>query len=182
MDGAFYLDLREPFIGSDVAAVTLASTNKALYPAGAFPTLGGQYFARVGKKIRIRLFGRMTTGLTPGNGQLAVYYGSGADATGVLLASTTAVALLPSQTNLSWYADIFVHCRSTGAAGTLFVTGIFKPNESLQGTTSLVPGSAPVVSTACDLTAANIISVQYNRNGITAETMQVHDLEVIAMN
>ena len=182
MDGAFYLDLREPFIGTDVAAVTLAATNKALYPAGAFPALGGQYFSRVGKKLHIRLFGRMTTGLTPGNGQLAVYYGSGADATGVVLASTTAAALLPSQTNVSWYADIFVHCRSTGAAGTLFATGMFKPNEGLQAAMSLLPGSAPVVSAAVDLTAANIISVQYNRSGSTAETMQVHDMEVIALN
>ena len=182
MDGAFYLDLREPFISSDVAAVTLASTNKALYPAGAFPSLGGQYFARPGKKVRIRLFGRMTTGLTPGNGQLAVYFGSGADANGVLLASTTAAALTGSQTNMSWQAEIFVHCRTTGAAGTLFTTGSFKPSENVQSAMSLLPGSAPVVSTACDLTAANIISVQYNRSGLTAETMQVHDLEVIAMN
>lgn len=182
MDGPFYLDMREPFLGSDLPAVTLASTNKALYPPGAFPALGSQYFSRIGKKIHIRLFGRATTGLTPGGGQMAVYYGSGADAAGVLLAATSAVALIPSQSNASWYADIFVHCRSVGAAGTLFATGLFKSNETLQTTTSLLPGSAPVASGACDLTVASIISVQYNRNGVTGETMQVHDMEVIALN
>ena len=76
-DGLFYLDTREPFIGADIAAVTLAATAKALYPPSNFPVLGGQYFARIGKKIRIRLFGRMTTGATPGNGSFNVYYGTG---------------------------------------------------------------------------------------------------------
>ena len=93
-----------------------------------------------------------------------------------------AAALLPSQANVSWYADVFVHCRSTGATGTLFVTGAFKANEGVQVAMNLLPGSAPVVSAACDLTAANIISVQYNRSGATVETMQVHDMEVIALN
>lgn len=52
MDGAFYNDLREPFIGADQSPVTLSTTDKALYTASAFPVLGGQYFARIGKKDR----------------------------------------------------------------------------------------------------------------------------------
>ena len=111
-----------------------------------------------------------------------MYYGSGADGAGVLLASTAPSALVAAQTSVSWYADVFVHCRATGATGTLFATGVFKPNESVQSATSLLPGVNPLVSTAVDLTAANIISVQYNRSGATAETMQVHDMEVVAMN
>lgn len=181
-DGLFYTDLREPFIGTDVAAVTLAATAKALYPAGAFPVLGGQYFSRVGKKIRIRLFGRITTGLTPGNGSFNVYYGTGADANGVLLMTGTPVALIASQTNLSWACELFVHCRSTGSAGTLFCTGRALFNSAVQAGPILLPASAAAVSGACDLSAALIVSVQYLRSGSTAETMQVHDLEVVAMN
>ena len=184
-DGLFYNDLREPFIATDVAAVTLSTTAKALYPAAAFPSLGGQYFSRVGKKLRIRLFGRMTTGITPGNGSFNVYYGSGADATGVLLMTGTPVALTASATNLSWQADIYVHCRSTGATGTLFCTGMAEFNVGLIASTLqpvMLPASAPAVSGSCDLTAANIVSVQYLRSGSTAETMQVHDLEVTALN
>jgi hypothetical protein len=184
-DGLFYNDLREPFISSDITAVTLAATAKALYPASNFPVLGGQYFSRIGKKLRIRLFGRMTTVLTPGNGSFNVYYGTGADANGVVLMTGTAVALSASQTNLSWSAEIFVHCRTTGSAGTLFCTGKAHFNVGLIASTLqpiLLPASAPAVSGACDLTAANIISVQYLRSGSTAETMQVHDMEVVAMN
>ena len=181
-DGLFYWDSREPFNATDVAAVTLATTAKALYPAGAFPNLGGQYFARPGKKMRIRLFGRITTGLTPGNGSFNVYYGNGADATGVILMTGTPVALLPSQTNLSWACEIFVHCRSVGATGTLFCTGRALFNSGVQAGPILLPASAAAVSGACDLTTSNIISVQYLRSGSSAETMQVHDIEVGALN
>lgn len=184
-DGLFYNDLREPFISADQAAVTLSTTAKALYTASAFPILGGQYFARVGKKLRIRLLGRMTTGTTPGNGSFNVLYGTGADANGVLLMTGTPVALSASQTNLSWAVEVFVHCRSTGSLGTLFCTGKAHFNVALIASTLqpiLLPASAPAVSGACDLTAALIISVQYLRSGSTAETMQVHDMEVVAMN
>jgi hypothetical protein len=184
-DGLFYNDLREPHIAVDVAAVTLSTTAKALYPVSNFPVLGGQYFARVGKKLRIRLFGRMTTGTTPGNGSFNVYYGTGADANGVALMTGTPVALSASQTNLPWWAEIYVHCRSTGSTGTLFCTGIAHFHVSLIASTLqpiMLPASAPAVSGSCDLTAANIISVQYLRSGSTAETMQVHDMEVKSLN
>lgn len=181
-DGLFYNDLREPFISSDIAAVTLAATAKALYPPSNFPVLGGQYFARPGKKLLIRLFGRITTAATPGNGSFNIYYGTGADANGVLLMTGTPAALIASQTNLSWYMECYVHCRTIGSAGTLFVTGTAKFNEAVLAPMMLLPMSAPAVSGACDLTAALIISVQFLHSGSTAETMQVHDMEVIALN
>jgi len=184
-DGIYYNDLRAPFSIADRAAVTLAATNKALYPAAAFPVLAGQYFATVGKKLHIRLFGNITTGATPGNLQLAAYYGSGADAAGVLLASSAAIALIASQTNLSWWADFYISCRSIGSAGTLFVNGNADFNPGVIAAANqpiLIPASAAVVSGACDLTAANIISIQALRSGSTAETMTVQDMEVIALN
>jgi hypothetical protein len=88
--------------------VTLAATDKALYPAAAFPILGGQYFSRVGKKLRVRLFGRITTGATPGNLTISVRYGTGADANGNVAAASAAIALILSQTNLSWEVEVFV--------------------------------------------------------------------------
>jgi len=184
-DGLFYQDTREPFISVDIPAVTLAATNKALYPVSNFPVLGGQYFARPGKKLHIVLFGRMTTVLTPGNLTLGVLYGTGADANGVVLASSAAVALVASQTNMSWQLDVMVYCRTTGSTGTLFATGVFQCNPALIASTAqplMIPATAPVVSGSCDLTAANIISLQALRSGSTAETMQVHDMKVVAVN
>lgn len=184
-DGIFYNDLREPFMAADQAAVTLATTAKALYTASAFPVLGGQYWSRIGKKMHIRAFGKITTAATPGNGSFDIYYGSGADATGVILASSAALALTASQTNISWYIDFYVHCRSTGSAGTLFLDGMANFGVAVLASTlapMLIPASAAVVSAAVDLTAANIISVQFKRSGSTAETMTVQDLEVTALN
>lgn len=101
MDGVFYNDLREPFIAADISPVTLLTTDLALYPASNFPVLGGQYFARIGKKMRIRLFGKITTAATPGNGTFDIYYGTGAAANGVLLASSAAFALTAGRGGIS---------------------------------------------------------------------------------
>jgi hypothetical protein len=186
-DGLFYNDLREPFIALDISPVTLSTTDKALYPVANFPVLGGQYFSRVGKKVKVRLFGKITTALTPGNGTLSVYFGTGGDAIGTLLASSAAFALTASQTNLSWWAEFYITCRSIGGAtiGTLFCDGIAFFNNAVVATSIqpiIIPASAAVVSSAVDLTAASIISVQFRRSGSTVETMTVQDMEVIALN
>lgn len=184
-NSSFFWDTREPFFVSDLSPVTLASTAKALYTPSAFPILGGQYFARPGKKLRIRLFGKMTTGATPGNGSFNVLYGDGTDANGVVLMTGAPVALSASQTNLSWEATIFVRCVSVGSAGTLYCTGKAHFNVGLIASTLqpiMLPASAATASSACDLTAAKIISVQYLRSGSTAETMAVQDMEVTPCN
>ena len=182
-DGLFYLDTREPFVAADITAVTLAATAKALYPAANFPVLGSYYFNRIGKKLRIKLAGRITTVLTPGNGQLSVYWGTGADATGTLLASTLAVALSASRTNDVWEAEIDVTCRALGTTGALLATGrLIASPQVLAGPVLLgQTGIAPAQVTA-DLSVANILSVQFLRSGSTVETMQVHDLTVVALN
>lgn len=185
MDGPFYVDSRAPFISADVAAVTLAATAKALIPAANIPVLGSNYFSYVGKAMRIRLFGRMTTAATPGNGQFSLYYGSGADANGVVVAQSAAFALTASQTNLSWMAEIIVRCRAMGAAGGLFATGKFEANVGVVASTLqpvMIPASAPAVSASVDLTASLLLSPQFSRSGSTAETMQVHDVSYEALN
>lgn len=181
-DGLFYNDVREPFMTVPPSAVTLASTAKALYPAAAFPILGGQYFARPGKKIKIRLFGIITTAATPGNGSFNVYYGTGADANGVLLMTGTPVALTAGQTNLTWELEIIITCITTGSSGTLRCTGKAIFNEAVLAPHQMLPTSTAAASGACDLTAANIISVQFLRSGSTAETMQTIEMEVTALN
>lgn len=182
-DDIFYADSRAPFLTSDVASVTLSTTDKALYPASAFPILGSGYFNKMaGKMLWIHLFGRITTAATPGNGTWDIYFGTGADANGTILASSAAEALTASQTNLSWEADIFVRTRTTGTTGTLMVTGKATFNESVKAVRQFIPASAPAASASVDLTGSSIISVQFKRSGSTAETMQVHELVVVAMN
>jgi hypothetical protein len=181
-DGLFYNDLREPFMAVDLAAISPLATAVALYTPSAFPVLGGHYFARPGKALRIKLFGRCTSAVTPGNVSFAVYYGTGASANGILLASSAAVAWTASQANMSFLVEVDVVCRTTGSVGTLFCTGEARFNEAAVAAHLMIPATAPVVSAACDLTAALIISVQMLRSGSTAETAQVHFLQVEARN
>jgi hypothetical protein len=185
-DGLFYWDSRAPHITGDITAVTLATTDKALYPVANFPTLGSQYWNYIGKGMRICLFGRITTVATPGNGTFDIYYGSGADATGTILASSGSLALSINQTNVTWYMECSVRCRAIGGAGvgSLMCTGFAHFNVGVLASTlqpMMIPATAPV-AVSVDLTAANIISVQFKRSGSTAETMQVHEMAVISLN
>jgi len=181
-DGLYYVDSRLPFLSADVAAVTLSTTAKALVPAANIPPLGSNYFSFIGKAMRIRLFGRITTAVTPGNGTFQLLYGTGADANGVVVCASQAFALTASQTNLSWMVDLIVRCRSMGATGTLFGTGRILFNNAVVTSDQMIPASAPAASAACDLTAALLLSPQFLRSGSTAETMQVHDVLYEALN
>lgn len=183
--GLYYVDSLPPFISGDVTAVTLSTTDKALIPAANIPVLGSNYFGIIGKALRIRLFGRMTTAATPGNGTFSLYYGTGADANGTIIAASAAVALVASGTNLSWEAEIYVRCRTMGATGTLFATGKFLPSVGLILSTAqpvLIPASAAAASGSVDLTASLILSPQFKRSGSTAETMQVHEVSYEVLN
>lgn len=184
-DGLFYNDLREPHFISDLSPVTLATTAKALYTTSDFPNLAG-YFLRPGKKLRIRLFGKITTAATPGNGSFDIYWGSGADANGTILASSAALALTASQTNLSWELEVAVRCITKGSAGALRCRGIWSANVSVLASTlqpAMIPASANAdVSVDLSPSISNIISVQFKRSGSTAETMAVQDLEVYGAN
>src|SRR6266699_5681470 len=178
MDGPFYLDSRSPFTAADIASVTLATTDKALYPVANFPVLGSNYFSFVGKKIKIRLFGRMTTAATPGNGTMSVYFNNGGDANlGTLLQSSAAIALAANRTSEAWRAELDIVCRAFGASGALLCTGMIFYKSTLITTAADQPAMIPTPTPAqvtVDLTVANIISVQYKRSGSTAEAMQVH--------
>jgi len=184
-DGIFYNDTREPCIVADLPNITLANTAKALYSASAFPVLGGQYFARPGRKLKIRLAGKLTTGATPGNGSFDIYYGTGADANGVVLASSAALALSVNQTTVTWWLELYIRCITTGSAGTLRAIGMAHFNVNVLASTlqpMMIPAATSVDSAAVDLTASLIPSVQFKRSGSTGEIMTVQDMEVIAMN
>lgn len=181
-DGLFYTDLREPHIVTDIAAVTMTTTAKAIYPAAAFPVLGGQYFNRPGKAIKISLWLKLVLGGTPGNFSFNVHWGTGADANGTLICTAgTPVALTASVTKCM-YAEFVVRCLTTGTAGTLQCTGWAVADPAIIAATHiLIPTAGAAASAALDLTAANIVSVQALQSG-TAGTIQCQQLLVEALN
>jgi hypothetical protein len=183
-DGLFYLDSREPHLVSDITAVTMTTTAKALYPAAAFPVLGGQYFNRPGKAIRICLHQKMVLAGTPGNFSYNVHWGTGADANGTLICvAGTPVALTASVTKCG-YAEFIIRCLTTGTAGTLQATGWAVWDPLIIGGTLnpiMIPTAGAATSASLDLTAANIVSVQALQSG-TAGTIQVQSMVVESLN
>ena len=179
-----YHETIDPAVTADEAAITLAVTYKNIIPASRF-NLGPQFFNKIGRKLRIRAFGKITTVLTPGNGQMGILFGTGADANGVNVVQSAAFALIASQTNISWNMEMYIHCRSIGTAGTLFGTGILEIGASVVASSAqpiMMPPSAAVVSAACDLTGVLIPSLQFLRSGSTAEAISVQDYDISPMN
>jgi hypothetical protein len=72
----------------------------------------------LGKKVRVRMFCKVTTVLTPGNFTFELRYQTGTptDAGGTILATSAATAFTASKTNLPIEIDFSVESR--GAIGT----------------------------------------------------------------
>lgn len=173
----------DPLVFADEAAVTLATTYKALIPAARY-NIGSQFFNKPGRKLRIRAFGKITTAATPGNGQVGILFGTGADNNGVNVVQSAAFALVASQTNISFLVEVYIHARSIGATGTLFGTGVVEFGTAVVASTAqpiLMPASAAAVSASVDLTGSLIPSLQFLRSGSTAETMTVQDYDISPM-
>lgn len=191
-NASHFHDTLAPFALGSPASVTLSTTDKALYSAsaGVVPALGnGWYNAYAGKRVRIRLACQCTTAATPGNGTWDIYWGSGADATGTILASSAATALVANQTNRTVILDLVVSVRAVGpttTSGSMLVTGWVSYDVALvtaaTGNNVNIPASAPAAVASLDLTGANIISVQFKRSGSTAETIQIVDHQFDSLN
>lgn len=182
--GQFYQDTRPPWTLADITAVTLATTMKQMWPtADLTPTYQTDWWD--GKLFMMRCFGRITTALTPGNLTIQLGYGT-ADGTTGALATSAALTLVASQTNISWRFEGRVRCRSKGVAastGILFGTGVFECNPAvIAAGQGLIPATAPAQVGSLNLSATSGLHVQFARSGSTAETAQVHDLMLAAEN
>jgi hypothetical protein len=173
----------DPLVFADESDITLASTYKALIPTARY-NLGTQFFNKVGRKLRIRAFGKITTAATPGNGQMGILFGTNADANGVTVCQSAAFALTAGQTTLSWEAEFYIHARSLGTTGTLFGCGKLLMNNAVAATSVqpiMIPSGTAVVSGSCDLTGVLVPSLQFLRSGSTAEHMWVQDYDITPM-
>lgn len=182
-DGLFYLDTREPHLVSDVTAVTMTTTAKAIYPASAFPVLGGQYFNRPGKALSIEMMLKLVLPATPGNISFNVHWGTGADANGTVICVAGTPVAASNITRLA-YLKFFVRCLTTGTAGTLEGSGICLFDVGMVASPNFnygFPQLGAAASGALDLTQAFIVSIQALQSG-TAGTIQAQELKVTALN
>ena len=187
MDGAFYRDSRPPFAIADFPQITLSTTSLMLWPSGGSPAaMRGGYWTP-GKRQKLTVFGKITTALTPGNLTIEIRYGT-TDNGGTILATSAAVALAASKSNISWSLEAYVHSREgVNATADLFAWGRFQYDGAgaLFTTTAnnplYIPASNAVVASV-DTTADSAINIQMKRSGSTAEVVTVQDLIVEALN
>ena len=179
-DGNNYVDSRAPWMVVDSAALTLSTANQALLPLGNLPVLGSNYWW-AGKLVRIRMFGRITSGSTSNTVTFSLLWGNGTSANGTVLASSAAITLVASQTNLSFEMELYVRCRGIGSSGSLLATGKIFFNSAVVATfVQLMPASAAAPVTV-DLTAANVLSPQV-LSSVATDSITIHDFSFEAMN
>src|SRR6266545_4842305 len=114
-----YHETRNPFKQTtDYSQITLAATSKSIMGITAdLPTSAlvcpASYWD-LGKKWHVRMFGKATTGATPGNLTIEIRYQTGTvtDAGGTILATSGAVAMGANKTGASWSMDWTVESRA----------------------------------------------------------------------
>lgn len=129
-----FTEVLMPIAVADMSAVA-GTTEGVLWSAG-YSALPANFFDGPGKCLRVRAFGVMTTGATPGTLILTPRYGTTTSGTS-LGAGATSATLAASVTGVPWFLDYTLVCRSIGTAGTVTGYGVW---ESVRGLTS-APGA-----------------------------------------
>jgi len=170
----------------DGSALVAAAAASAI-PAAAKFTLPTNYFDTIGKKLRIRATGRISSLITtPGTARFDVRFG----ATVVFDGLAVLLDTVAGHTNVGWILDIELTCRAIGATGNLMGQGLWTC-EDILGVPATAPkgvlsailpwNSAPAVGNNFDTTATQQIDLFFTQTVATG-SMTVHQYEVIAPN
>lgn len=169
----------EPFAasGEDGTAYASSTTATSVIPASRKFTLPSNFFDTVGKTLRIRAAGRISTTATP-TITFTVQFGS------TVVFAGAAVTTASGITNLTWILEIDLVCRSLGSGTSATVIGI----GELKGVNtaiacSLLPASAPAVGTGFDSSAAQTVDLLGTWSASSASnTLTCHQFSLLALN
>jgi hypothetical protein len=152
-----------PLIAAQVdgAALTNTTTATSLLPAQAKYTLPAGFLDVIGKSLRLRASGRISTVVTtPGTLTPDVRFGSIIVANGgAMTLSTTA------KTNVTWEIDWLLTARAVGGSTSANMMHVGNFRSEAAGATTvageaktiMLPQSAPAVGTGFDSTVAFVI-------------------------
>lgn len=171
---------------TDGTALTAAARATAI-PAAARFTLPANYFSYIGKAIRVKASGRISSIITtPGTARFDVSFGANvvADSQAILLDTVAA------HTNVGWYLEFLLTCRAIGTTANLMQSGIFVcedilgvPATAPKGVlTALLPwNAAPAVGANFDSTTSQTIDFFFTQTAATG-SLTVHQYCVEALN
>ena len=139
---------------SDGTAVANTTTETIIFPNITIPA----NYMQDGRVLRMRAFGKLSTTVTP-TMIWAIRWGGVA---GTLLATTEAITMGSTVTNVNWDLDAYIQTRSNGATGSLFVMGVVRVHTAA-GTVLLnvfgVSGWDAPAAVTVDLTADTALSI-----------------------
>lgn len=196
MSGGPGISFVETLITSQIdgSALTNTTTATSIIPAAARFTLASNFYAYIGKQLRIRASGRISTVVTtPGNITFAVNHGTVATPIIVFTSGTSALNVA-AQTNAAWDLEVLLTCRAIGAStsanlmGTAKWTSRASLNAPAVGTTTgvgtvLLPDTAPAVGTGFDSTITNVVDLFATFSvANAANSIQVHQYSLESLN
>lgn len=182
---------QETLITAQVDGTALASSTAAtsLLPPAARYALPSNFFAVIGKRIRITARGRISTVVTtPGTLTLDIRLG-----TTVVFNGGAMNLNVTAQTNASWLFEAELLCRSIGASTTATLIGVGSfTSRAIIGSAAVaaggvtvtpLPDTAPAVGTGFDSTVTNYVDL-FGTWSVSnaANSIQVHQYSLESMN
>ena len=171
----------------DGSALTNTTTATSILAAQAKATLGAGFLDVIGKTLRLRASGRISTVVTtPGTLTLDVRFGSVVVANGgAMTLSTTA------KTNVTWELDWLLTARAIGGSTSANMMHVGHWLSEAAGATTvageakciMLPQSAPAVGTGFDSTAAFVVDLFATWSvANAANSIQLHQFLLESVN
>jgi hypothetical protein len=169
--------------GVAASTITLTTTAKQIATQASFGLVPANFWYP-GKAIRLDCYFETTSGGTPGNFTTALFYGNG-DNAGVSKAGA-AIAFAATQTSRTVHVQGTMRCRTTGTAGTAWITGNVTYDKALITATTYESGLIPVSANAAvsiDTTVGtNAFTIQALNSGANASTTILQELNIQVVN
>lgn len=118
---------------ADGTNVTNTTTETIIFPNITIPA----NYLQDGRNMRIRAFGKYSTGTGPPTMVFSVRLGGVA---GTLICKTAACTTVASVTNAGWNLDVLLSTRSNGSSGTIMGNGVVNLFAAVAGTVASATG------------------------------------------
>lgn len=122
---------------ADGSPVTNTTTETIIFPNVTIPA----NYMQDGRNLRLRAFGKYSTGTGPPTLVFSVRWGGVA---GTLICKTAACTTVASVTNAGWDLDVLLSTRSNGSAGTVMGNGVLRLFAAVAGTVASATGEGLV--------------------------------------
>jgi hypothetical protein len=177
----------ETLVTAQVAGPTLSSftTAATILPAQAIYTLPANYFDKIGKMMRMKAWGQISSFTS---GTFTFNASMGTLAAPISVWTPGAITTVVSLTNQTWELQVDMVVRSVGSGTAATILGVGRITSSiLTGSTSaaqalswLLPVTAPAVGSGFDSTITNVVNLFCAcsvSNGSNAITLMAYTLE-----